>query len=273
MERIERIMLYVIVLILAGVVAWPLLEDQERNGPGETGNGPGDGDCVDCEGLEQRLKAIDSALGGLDKTVTDAVGRSLEGLEGRIADAVSKKLLAEGCQLTKTPEECVGVAPPTLPPLPPIKVNSKFTFLYQNARLNEDGEIARDSVGVKLTQRHLKRLERLTKALQPCRAVDAPVEFEVAGYSSTADFLIRPDGSPMDNSDELNRKTANLRAQIVVDYLEEQGFQVNPTQPSGDLQRPYVDDAQPGVDQQALNRTVLIELKSAGTCDLGESND
>ena len=51
------------------------------------------------------------------------------------------------------------------------------------------------------------------------------------------------------------------------------GFQVNPTQPSGDLQRPYVDDAQPGVDQQALNRTVLIELKSAGTCDLGESND
>ena len=272
MERIERIMLYVIVLILAGVVAWPLLEDQERNGPEEPGNGPGAGDCVDCEGLEQRLKAIDSALGRLDKTVSDAV-RGLEGLEGRIADAVSKKLLAEGCQLTKTPEGCGGVAPPPLPPLPPIKVNSKFTFLYENARLNEDGEIARDSVGVKLTQRHRKRLERLTKALQPCHAASAPVEFEVAGYSSTADFRIRPDGSSMSNSDELNRKTANLRAQIVVDYLEEQGFQVNPTQPSGDLQRPYVDDAQPGVDQQALNRTVLIELKSAGTCDLGESND
>ncbi len=273
MERIERIMLYVIVLILAGVVAWPLLEGQDRNGPDEPGNGPGDGDCVDCEGLEQRLKAIDSALSGLDKTITDAVGRSLEGLEGRIADAVSKKLLAEGCQLTKTPEECVGVVPPPLPPLPPIKVNSKFTFLYENARLNEDGEIARDSVGVKLTQRHRKRLERLTKALQPCHAADAPVEFEVAGYSSTADFRIRPDGSPMDNSDELNRKTANLRAQIVVDYLEGQRFQVNLTQPSGDLQRPYVDDAQPGVDQQALNRTVLIELKSAGTCDLEETND
>ena len=271
MERIERIMLYVIVLILAGVVAWPLLEDQDRNGPDEPGNGPGAGDCVDCEGLEQRLKDIDSALSGLDKTITDAV-RGLEGLEERIADAVSKKLLAEGCQLTKTPE-CLGVVPPPLPPLPLIKVNSKFTFLYENARLNEDGEIARDSVGVKLTQRHRRRLERLTKALQPCRGASAPVEFEVAGYSSTADFRIRPDGSPMDNSDELNRKTANLRAQIVVDYLEEQGFQVNPTQPSGDLQRPYVDDAQPGVDQQALNRTVLIELKSAGTCDLGESND
>ena len=271
-HRIERITLYLVVLALAIAVGWLAFKVNSAEVPGEVPAGPVvaaelPGDCVDCEELEQRFEAVDNALGGLDQTVSNAV-RSLDGLEGRVADAISRKLLAEGCQVTKAPEECVDAVPP---PMPPITVNSKFTFLYENARLNEEGEVAKNSVGVKLAPRHLKRLELLTNALRPCHGADAPVEFEVAGYSSTAEFLVQPDGSPMDRSDELNIKTANLRAEIVVDYLKERGFQVNPIQwQSGrDLERPYVDDAQPGVAQQALNRTVLIELKSAGACDLG----
>ena len=269
-HRIERITLYLVVLALAIAVGWLAFKVNSAEVPAEVPAGPvvvgPPGDCVDCEELEQRFEAVDNALGGLDQTVSDAV-RSLEGLEGRVADAVSSKLLAEGCQVTKAPEECVGAVPP---PMPPITVSSKFTFLYENARLNEEGEVAKNSVGVKLAPRHLKRLELLTNALRPCHGADAPVEFEVAGYSSTAEFLVQPDGSPMDRSDELNIKTANLRAQIVGEYLKER-FAVTTKEWPGDrdLERPYVDNAQPGVAQQALNRTVLIELKSAGTCDLG----
>ena len=259
-HRIERITLYLVVLALAIAVGWLAFKVNESVVEPPV-------DCVDCEELEQRFEAVDNALGGLDQTVSDAV-RSLEGLEGRVADAVSRKLLAEGCQVTKAPEECVGAVPP---PMPPITVNSKFTFLYENARLNEEGEVGKNSVGVKLAPRHLKRLELLTNAFEPCHRADAPVEFEVAGYSSTAEFRTRPDGSPMDRSDELNLQTANLRAQIVGEYLKGQRFEVTTKEWPGDrdLERPYVDDAQPGVAQQALNRTVMIELKSAGACDLG----
>ena len=268
--RMERITLYLVVLALAVAVGWlafKIKSPQDSADPADSVVVEPLSDCVDCEELKPRFDAVESALGGLDQTVSDAV-RSLEGLEGRVADAVSGKLLAEGCQVTKATEECVGAVPP---PMPPITVNSKFTFLYENARLNEEGEVAKNSVGVKLAPRHLKRLELLTNAFEPCHRADAPVEFEVAGYSSTAEFRTRPDGSPMDRSDELNLQTANLRAQIVGEYLKGQRFAVTTKEWPGDrdLERPYVDDAQPGVAQQALNRTVLIELKSAGTCDLG----
>ena len=63
---------------------------------------------------------------------------------------------------------------------------------------------------------------------------------------------------------------ANLRAKIVGDYLLNEGFKVEIKEwlSENDLQRPYLDDVQPGMDQQALNRTVFVELKSAGACDL-----
>ena len=269
--RMERITLYLVVLALAVAVGWlafKIKSPKDSADPADPVVVEPPGDCVDCEELEQRFEAVDNALGGLDQTVSAAVG-SLEGLEGRVADAVSRKLLAEGCQVTKAPDDCVAVVPPPMPT--PITVNSKFTFFYENARLNEEGEVARNSVGVKLAPRHLKRLELLTNAFEPCHRADAPVEFEVAGYSSTAEFRTRPDGSPMDKSDELNLQTANLRAEIVGEYLKGQRFAVTTKEWPGDrdLERPYVDNAQPGVAQQALNRTVLIELKSAGTCDLG----
>ena len=73
----------------------------------------------------------------------------------------------------------------------------------------------------------------------------------------------------MPESDELNLTTANLRAQIIGDYLQTQGFNVETKQWSElDLERPYLDDDQLGPDQQALNRTVFVDLKSAGACEL-----
>ena len=129
-----------------------------------------------------------------------------------------------------------------------------------------------NSFGVKLAHRHLRRLDLLANAFGPCHRSNNPVEFNVTGYSSTAEFRFQPSGRRLLNSDELNLKTANLRAQIVGTYLKSKGkgFRVTTVQwPQGhDLQRPYLDDVRPGIDQQALNRTVMIELVSAGACDL-----
>lgn len=218
-----------------------------------------------------------SALGDLDAAVTETIESGLAGLEERIATAVANKLLAGGCVLAKCDEV---VTPPPCPIIekdcdgrdgpPSIEVNSKFTFLYENARLNESRELVAESVGVKLAPRHLRRLELLTNAFRPCNRADAPVEFGVTGHSSSAEFLAQPRGEPLTNSDALNLKTANLRAKIVGDHLLNEGFKVEIKEwlSENDLQRPYLDDVQPGMDQQALNRTVFIELKSAGACDL-----
>ena len=210
-------------------------------------------------------------LDRINATVAETIAAGLTAMERRIADAVAEKFVAAGCTPT-SPGEC----PPT--PCPPddcshprpLKVESRHTLLYENARLIDD-EVTVESFGVKLAQRHVKRLELLTNALQPCHQSDAPVVFNVTGYSSTAEFRSEPGGEPMPNSDRLNRDTANLRAQIVGDYLESQRFSVKTTQwsPDHDMQRPYRDDAQPGMAQQALNRTVFLDLESAGACELG----
>lgn len=257
LERIERPVLYLLVLVLATAVGYlalmPESERKQRAGPS--------------------VAATDDAPDDLGPTVADAVDEdNVVGLEERIADAVASKLLAAGCALTGT-DEC----PET--PCPPavvdcenpaaITLNSRFTFFYENARLNEDREVIADSVGVKPARRHLERLDLLSNAFQPCHRADAPVAFAVTGYSSTAEFRVQTTGEPMPESDQLNLTTANLRAQIIGDYLQNQGFNVETKQWSEqDLQRPYLDDARLGVDQQALNRTVFIDLKSAGACDL-----
>lgn len=259
--RIERIVMYVVVLGLAIAVVWLSVTIQEDEAP--------DGNCAGCEdGLKPRLDAIDAAIDDLGKTVAnvaDAVdrglagfGQELAGLEGRVADAVSRRLLEAGCQVTRSGGECVRN--------PPVTVNSRFTFLYENARLNEDGKLAPNSVGVKLAGRHLDRLRLLASAFRPCHQDGDPVRFAVTGYASSAEFRSQPDGGPLPDSEALNRETANLRARIVRDYLRNQGFEVEP--PRSDLPRPYLDDALPSVGQQALNRTVFIELASAGACGL-----
>ena len=303
-DRVERPVLYLLVLVLATAVGYLVLTR-------ESGRKQDDLD------LEPIIAAIGDALDRLGPTVADAMDPSLDefkqdvardvadrveellshqteavpspinaavartdegssgALEGRIADAVANKLLAAGCTLTGT-DECDECPPTPCPPVAvdyddprSIKLNSRFTFFFENARLNEDRQVTADSFGVKPAARHLKRLELLSNAFQPCHRADAPVEFAVTGFASTAEFRVQPTGEPMSESDELNLMTANLRAQNIGEYLQSRGFNVQTKQWSeNDLQRPYLDDGQSGVDQQAVNRTVFIDLKSAGACDL-----
>ena len=279
--QVERIVLYMVVLALAVAVGYLAYK---ING----------GDCASCGELDRRLTEIETTMDSLEKNVdavkeiasgVDAlisahndqtestlkdinaavaskIADGLAGLEERIANAVVNKLPA-GCPTPKPGGECDRSE--SLPP-----ATSKFTLLYENARLTENSEITEDSFGVKLEPWHLKHLELLTKAFVPCHRSDDPVEFRVTGYASSAEFRFQPSGDPMPNSDELNRKTANLRAQIVGDHLRNHGFNVATKQwaSTEHLQRPYLDDAPPETDQQALNRTVLIRPAKAGTCDV-----
>ena len=255
LERIERPVLYLLVLVLATAVGYLAL--MPENG-----------------GKRHKLEpsvATDDAPGDLGPTVADAVDEdNLVGLEERIANAVANKLLTVGYTPTGA-SECVETPRPRAVVVdsdgsPSITLNSRFIFFYENARLNEDRQVTADSVGVKPARQYL---ELFANAFQPCHRADAPVEFAVTGYSSTAEFRVQTTGETVPESNELNLATANLRAQIIGDYLRDQGFKVETKQWSEhDLQRPYPDDVQPSVDQQALNRAVFIDLKSAGACDL-----
>ena len=278
----ERIALYATVLILAlglGYLVWT------RQG----------GDCnldpvvqaLDGKltALEQRLTDevenrietsisdsngdIKAALDGVKASLTETLDGKLAGLEGRVANSVYDRLRQAGiCELTET--ECAPGAPPAM------FVASNFTLLYENARLNEAREVTEESVGIRLAPRHRRRLDLLANAFRACQRPDKPVEFRVTGYSSTAEFRVKKGAGTelLSGSDELNLKTANLRAAVVGAYLKSKNLKftviTKQWESYGDLLRPYLDDRQPGVDQQALNRTVFIEVLSAGACDLGQ---
>ena len=293
MDTRERIVLYMVVLALAIAVGYLAFTISE-----------GTGGCSDCDldplvdaidGLGERIDdGVDEVRSSVDASISahhgqteialvgiattaSAIKDGLVGLEERTADAVIKALPVVEC-----PSPCSPAPRPTLPCVPsdcdepsPITVSSKFTLLYENARLTKNGELTANSSGVKLRHRHLERLELLASAFGPCHRQEDPVEFRVTGFASTAEFLNQPSGSPMPESDDLNRQTANLRAQNVQDYLKNEGFQVKTKQwtPDQDLQRPYLDDTPPGMDQQALNRAVLIEPIRAGICDVARRDN
>ena len=155
-----------------------------------------------------------------------------------------------------------------------------------------DGELTPESVGIKLTEGHKRRLDRIVEAFAACaRPPRHIVEFKVLGYASTAEFQEeRNDGSnePMPNSGDLNHQAAQLRAEVVVDYLKKQGkleqakFEVKgPNEDEGpnvqnslqDMDRPYLDSSEvfSGKAQEALNRMVLIRVVDAGACNKGQT--
>lgn len=281
LERIERILLYAVVLILAlavGYLTWTLQDDDRSRGPST--NAP-DGQLAALEQLVKeaanRIEKLISeangnvvtALHGVNASLTAPVDAKLAGLEGRVANSVYDRLRDAGiCELTE--KEC-ALGAPSSPPT--MSVASNFTLLYENARLNEKRQVTEDSFGVRLAPRHLRRLEHLTNAFKACQQPEAAVRFRVTGYSSTAEFRVEEEAGTvrLSNSDKLNLQTANLRASIVGAYLEKANFTVVPKmwESYEDLHRPYLDDTQLGLDQQALNRTVFIEVLSAGACDLG----
>lgn len=253
MRNFERNLLYAAVLLLAvavGYLAWTI----SRVPPPLR---------VDHAEIKAQLTKLADDLASQHAAIGEQIApQSMDGLLDRIASVVRQAIKDSIC------DACPG-------PLPPLSVVSNFTLLYKNAHLNDDEDITRDNSGVKLAPRHERRLEKIAIAFTACQREAAnAVKFRVTGYSSTAKFRRKgPDGEIgkiIDGSDKLNLKTANLRAEVVTTYLREKGFEVEnkPWDSFEDLIRPYLDDSQPGTDQQALNRTVFIQVLHAGACDL-----
>ena len=304
MTTMERIALYVVVLALvigAGFLVWQMREFKSAFEEfGKTVTSALDAKFADLEhrvldDVASRMEKeiadshgdLMTALDGIDEALAETVDGKLAGLEGRVAGSVYKRLSEGICALRNA--ECgqdTGCAAPCRPPgapgeecvaqcsdgPPPMSVESMFTFLFGNARLNERGEVAEDSFGIRLTPEHAARLHLLADAFRPCQRGEDLVQFHVTGFSSTAEFRAGPEDERLADSDALNLKTANLRADVVRRYLQAQGFQatVEPWRSFDSLRRPYFDDFQTETDQQALNRSVFIKVESAGACDRGE---
>lgn len=230
--------------------------------------------------LSKRVDEYDQRLNRLDSTIAQRIAEVVEGelkdIKNGALESFIRELLGECC--CQTPMSCPDYA---------ATVKSTFTLLYENARLNLDGELTPESVGIKLTEGHKRRLDRIVEAFAACaRPPRHTVEFKVLGYASTAEFQEeRSDGSnaPMPNSGELNLEAAQLREKVVEDYLEEQRelreaeFEVvGPKEDEGsnarnsvqDMDPPYLDRSKvfSGKAQEALNRMVLIRVVDAGAC-------
>jgi len=269
MPRFERTFLYVAVLALAIAVGFLAHKVQCRS----QGGCPPQSEDVWAQ-LAEQVNSLASGLGelkeavlGMEQSQATLIRSELERLASQIADSVYAKLREDGA--------CLSSAGSCPEPKPASVVND-FTFLYENARLNDAGEVKADNVGVKLATRHERRLEMLARAFRPCQQEGGPkVSFKVTGYSSTAEFQeesLAGGRRRMAKSNEMNRATANLRAKVVAIRLQQAGFEATPTEWKSfeALQRPYLDDSPPGDDQQALNRSVFIEVRDAGACDIGK---
>ena len=98
------------------------------------------------------------------------------------------------------------------------------------------------------------------------------MQIRVEGYASTREF-VGQDGRPLPNTDALNLQAANLRAQAVTDFLRGisvSGFEIShePWPNFDAMQRPFVDrhEALQGMDQEILNRSVVVQVHNAGGC-------
>ena len=180
----------------------------------------------------------------------------------------------ENCSLC--PTDCGGACSPAILPQLPL--------LFENAKLaprqspDEGWRLSPDSEGVRLTPVHQISLDTFVKAFAPCAKVEGrPVRVKVVGYASTRQFADQ-DGRPLPDTDALNLQAANLRAQGVAGYLRDsaqgfgidQGFKIDhePWPSFDDMRRPFVDrsEALQGTEQEALNRSVVVQVHDAGGC-------
>lgn len=207
-----------------------------------------------------RPEMADVSPEAISDAVVEAIDGRLASIDRRVADAVQDTLQGQ-------PLSPVGVATP-------VPVGRNFTFLFDNAYLDPEGRVTRDNKGIKLDGHHVKRLDLIVKAFLACQTIDDPVSFHVAGYSSTAEFRVETESGSQElaDTDDLNLATANLRMANVAEYLESKGFEVDVEDWDSieALRRPYIDDFEPGVDQQALNRAVVVQVTNAGRCYLGQ---
>lgn len=282
-QRLERFFLYVIIIFLITLIAWPgWFSSDDGDGAGTDGKPPAtpkeiidqirqhhERNSVQLGEMERQLgeqfTKIDTELEqgrrraeALQTTVAAIQGR-LVGIEPRVARAICDQLKPEFCS------RGINRAPSAL------LVESNFTLLFENARLDENGVVSEQSVGIRLTPAQQRRLDAIARAFRPCND-GGQVRFSIHGSSSTAEFQARQAEreEPLPETDDYNLATARLRAQVVADYLSEREFTAEPVEISPDLDamaRPYVDDAVSGeTDQEGLNRSVFIEVVSAGAC-------
>ena len=286
MKKGERYVVYAVVLFLAltvGFLAWRLEEGVKVR---DLDTSRWDDLVMALVGsVEDKLDSLEGRLAdtvtdswadqaavspqAVSEAIVDAIDRQLAGIDERVADAVYDKLQRGGiCGAAAEEDDGCNVPPPA----PPVGKN--FTFLFDNAHLDPNRRITKDNKGVRLDSHHVARLNLIAKAFLACQRADDPVSFHVAGYSSTAAFRVETEtgSEELPNSDDLNLKTANLRMANVGNYLESKGFDVDAQfwDSIAALRRPYIDDFEPGVDQQALNRTVFLQITNAGRCDLNK---
>ena len=145
-------------------------------------------------------------------------------------------------------------------------------FHFPNARL-ADGVPAGDGVAVPEQE-----VNRTLAALGACARDGAPVTVRPYGFASDASFL-NADGTPMERSDALNLKTANLRARnayreltaradayphVRVEAQHEWSSldEMKQKRDDGSL-IPYSDDEQ---DRERKRRAVVLEVLAPGGC-------
>lgn len=86
-----------------------------------------------------------------------AIQGALAGIEPRIAQATCDRLKPEMCtDVTDGTGEVQGG------PLA-LLVKSNFTLLFENARLDENGDVSERSAGIRLTPAHQRRLDAIVR--------------------------------------------------------------------------------------------------------------
>lgn len=244
-------------------------------------NGPG----VDVD-VDKIAVAVSKRLEEDGFLKKDAFDERMDGLE----EAVSLRLTTNDfnqaiVDLKRAIEAIEGACCDGSAVTPPIARQPRIWVAFDNARLDEDptGTLApiqrltKDSDGIALPDRQQERLSRLAAALRACALPDRRVRLSIQGYSSTREFVDAQD-QPLQGSQALNVKAANLRAGVVIDHLREQragegnGVDIDhvawtdyPT-----MRQPFLDSREEfqSTAQELLNRVVLVEVRDAGGCAL-----
>ena len=152
--------------------------------------------------------------------------------------------------------------------------NAMPPLLYRDAELGDDGDLSRDSDGIRLGSSDWKRLEQMVRTVaSDCRiSQDASnLVLEVVGYSSKAPFR------GAENSDCLNVQAANLRALVVAETLRsmfdatslKDRVTVQPHRWAcyDEIERPRLDAAAlERRDSWLIERSVFVRIENPSVC-------
>lgn len=261
-----------ILALIVGLLVWPIVDWETIDPP--PGDPPPGVDAIAAAvslRLEQdgflKKSHFDSRMDHLDA----AASSLLKAEEFRRAIAELKRALGSAC--------CGSV------PVPPPAGGRQphFWVVFDNAKLEEEGEDGRSALerltasspGIAIGYRQRERLDRLAAALRACATSAHRVVLNIKGYSSTREFE-NAQGEPLQDSQALNVKAANLRTESVTAHLLEQGVHAENGidvqhvlwQDYHEMKRPFLDSHEEieSTDQELLNRAVHVELVDAGGC-------